>query len=175
LDYLHSYSLAHPNEIPVECYIEEALLEMSGVMLQQVSMMSGLFRLQIAGVLGERDDLPLVSGSDPSFHLLADALLKKHSWPTPPELSQNAFELLARLTFGVALSNKETLLMPDRETCRLAAGMLKSPKHFIFEAAKLMESLDEQPFDTSSQKKKRCMGTHHFISQRFSGYALAVE
>jgi len=81
---LHSYSLAHPNEIPAECYTEEALLEMSGVMLQQLTMMSGLSQigLQTGGVIGSKDDMPIVSGIGPSFHLRVDALLKKHSWPT---------------------------------------------------------------------------------------------
>ena len=156
LDYLHSYSLTHPNEIPAECYTEEALLEMSGVMLQNLTTMSGLSQigLRTGGMIGSNNDMPIVSGIAASFHLRVDALLKKHSWPTPPELSLNAFALLGKLTLGAALSNEETLLKPDRETFRLAAGILKSPKDFLSEAAKLMDALDENPSNTGSQKEE---------------------
>jgi len=49
-------------------------LQMS-LILQQLTMMSGLSQigLQTGGVIGSKDDMPIVSGTAPSFHLRVDA------------------------------------------------------------------------------------------------------
>ncbi len=163
LDYLHSYSLAHPKEFPAECYTDEALLEMSGVMLQQLSMMSMLSQIsmQSGGVIGEKDGTPIVSGSGPSFHLQVNALLKEHKLAMPPEVSQKAFELLVKLTLRSVPSAEvssvqlePSLVQPDRELIRLAAGILKSPKDFLPAAGELMHSFDTDPSDEIASKEE---------------------
>ncbi len=155
LDYIHRYSIAHPMGVPVECYTEPALQELSGVMLQQLCFMSGLSQvgLQTGGVIGVKDNAPVVAGTAPSFHLSVDALLKDHSLPTPPEECTKAFELLAKLTLGGARNKDEWLVKPDRELFRLAAGILKSPKEFLPKAGELSERFNEISGDTDSPRK----------------------
>ncbi len=42
LDYLHRHSRAHPGGFPAECYTDEAILELSGLMLQNLGMLSAM-------------------------------------------------------------------------------------------------------------------------------------
>ncbi len=156
LDTIHRYSIDHPMGVPVECYTEPALQELSGVMLQQLCFMSGLSQigLQTGGVIGVKDNAPIVAGTAPSFHLSVDALLKEHSLPTPPEECTKAFELLAKLTLGAAFNKDESLVKPDRELFRLAAGILKSPKEFLPKAGELSERFNNISGDTESPKKE---------------------
>ncbi|MFM2219961.1 MAG: hypothetical protein RL240_4279 [Planctomycetota bacterium] len=156
LDTIDRYSIDHPMGVPVECYTETALQELSGVMLQQLCFMSGLSQvgLQTGGVIGVKDNAPIVAGTAPSFHLSVDALLKDHSLPTPPEECTKAFELLAKLTLGAAFGSDESLVKPDRELFRLAAGILKSPKEFLPKAGELSERFNNISGDTESPKKE---------------------
>ena len=156
LDTIHRYSVDHPMGVPVECYTEAALQELSGVMLQQLCFMSGLSQvgLQTGGVIGVKDNAPIVAGTAPSFHLSVDALLKQHSLPTPPEECTKAFELLAKLTLGAAFGSDESLVKPDRELFRMAAGILKSPKEFLPKAGELSERFNDISGDTESPKKE---------------------
>ncbi len=149
LDYLHRYSIDHPGDFPAECYTDEAIAELSGMMLQNLSMMSAMSQiaLQTGGVIGENDGVPVVSDTSPSFHIQVDALLKEHRLPTPPEIANKAFELLAKLTFGSTSSNAASLVHVDRQLTRLAAGVLKSPKEFLPAASKLLESFGENDAD----------------------------
>jgi hypothetical protein len=156
LDYLDRYSIAHPNEVPVECYTEGALRELSGAMLQQLSFLSGLSQigLQSGGVIGVKDNVPMIAGSAPSFHLSVEALLEQHSLPTPPEECTKAFELLVKLTLGTARSSEESLVKPDRELYRLAAGILKSPKDFLPRAGELSKQFNETAGESDSPTKE---------------------
>ena len=156
LDTIHRYSVDHPMGVHVECYTEPALHELSGVMLQQLCFMSGLSQvgLRTGGVIGVKDNAPMVAGTPPSFHLSVDALIKEHSLPTPPEECTKAFELLAKLTLGAAFSSEESLVKPDRELFRLAAGILKSPKEFLPKAGELSERFNDISGDNESPKKE---------------------
>ncbi len=155
LDYLHRYSLAHPDGFPAECYTDEALLELSGMMLQNLSMMSAMSQiaLQTGGVIGESNGVPVVSDTSPAFHIGVEALLKEHMLPTPPESADKAFELLATLTFGGDSSNPTAAVKVDRRLLRLAAGVLKSPKEFLPAAGKLLETFGETAADVTKSQK----------------------
>jgi hypothetical protein len=156
LDTIDRYSVDHPMGVPVECFTDPALQELSGVMLQQLCFMSGLSQvgLQTGGVIGVKDNAPIIAGTAPSFHLSVDALLKDHSLPTPPEECTKAFELLAKLTLGAAFGSDESLVKPDRELFRLAAGILRSPKEFLPKAGELSERFNNISGDTESPKKE---------------------
>lgn len=142
LNYLHRGSLADRADFPAECYTDEALLDLSGMLLQNLVMMSGLSQIgaQTGGLLGMDDGVPVVSGGPASFHLQVDALLAKHKQKNPPEASTKALELLAKLTLGAVLSQEESLVTPDRQLIRMAAGILRSPKEFIPAASRLVKS-----------------------------------
>ncbi|MEZ6138717.1 MAG: hypothetical protein R3C53_27850 [Pirellulaceae bacterium] len=160
LDSMHCYSASNPNSFPAECYTDEAMLEMSGAMLQQVCFMSALSQigLQQGGLIGTEEGVPIVAGTAPSFHLRVDALLKEQSLATPPEESRKAFELLAKLTLR---STDELLMKPDRELLRLAAGTLKSPEDFLIKAGELMKSAGEG-FDNSASDPKESTPPPHY-------------
>jgi hypothetical protein len=153
LDSMHRYSASNPNSFPAECYTDEAMLEMSGAMLQQLCFMSALSQIgfQTGGVIGTDKGVPIVAGTAPSFHLRLDTLLKEQRLAMPPEESQKAFELLAKLTLR---STDPSLVKPDRELLRLAAGTLKSPKDFVMKASRLMESFGESSDYQASRPKE---------------------
>ena len=155
LDYLHGYSLAHPGGFPAECYTDEAVLELSGMMLQNLSMMSAMSQiaLQTGGVIGESNGVPVVSDTSPAFHILVEALLREQMLPTPPESADKAFELLATLTFGGDSSNPTASVQVDRQFLRLAAGVLKSPKEFLPAASKLLETFGQTDADVTKSKE----------------------
>ncbi len=155
LDTIHRYSIARPGDFPAECYIDEALLELSGMMLQNLYMMSAMSQiaLQTGGVIGENDGVPVVSGASPAFHIQVDALLKEHRLPTPLESANKALELLAKLTFGSTLGNGASLVHADRQLIRMAAGVLKSPKVFLPAASKLLTAFGENDADVTKSKE----------------------
>ncbi len=155
LDYLHRYSLAHPDGFPAECYTDEAILELSGMMLQNLSAMSAISQiaLQTGGVIGENNGVPVVSSASPAFHIQVEAMLKEQMLPTPPESANKAFETLATLTFGSKSSNAASLVLADRQLIRLAAGVLKSPREFLPAASKLLETLGETDLDVTKSKE----------------------
>ncbi len=177
LDYLHRYSIAHSNAFPAECFTEDAVLELSGAALQQLCSMSGLSQigLQNGGVIGSKDNVPIISGTVPSFHIRVDALLKKHMLPAPSKASMDAYELLAKLTFGAALSDEESLVKPDRELLQLAAGILKSPKDFLPEASELMKELTDDSSQETDPLKKEPKQTPKYEIVIDGDYATATE
>ncbi len=155
LEYLHRYSLTHPGGFPAECYTDEAILELSGMMLQNLAMMSALSQiaLQTGGVIGESNGVPVVSDTSPAFHILVETLLKEQMLPKPPESADKAFELLAKLTFGSDSSNPTASVQVDRQLLRLAAGVLKSPKEFLPAASKLLETFGKTDADVTKSKE----------------------
>ena len=155
LNYIHRYSLAHPGDFPFECYTDDALLELSGMMLQNLSMMSAMSQiaLQTGGVIGEKDGVPVVSGMPPAFHIQVDALLKEHISTTPTESANRAYELLVKLTFGSKSSSAASLVHADRQLIRMAAGVLKSPKEFLPAASKLLTAFGENDADVTKAKE----------------------
>ena len=64
------------------------------------------------------------------------------------------FELLAKLTLGAAFGSDESLVKPDRELFRLAAGILKSPQEFLPKAVELSERFNNILGDTESPRKE---------------------
>jgi hypothetical protein len=155
LDYMHRYSLAHPGGFPAECYTDEAILELSGMMLQNLAMMSAMSQIavQAGGVIGASDGVPVVSEFSPAFHIQVDALLIAQMLPTPPEHANKAFEMLAKLTFENTSSNAKSLIKVDRHLIRLAAGVLRSPKEFLPLASKLLTTFGENDADVTKSKK----------------------
>lgn len=148
LEFLHRSSLADPPTFAAECYTEEAVLEISGTMLQSLMFMSVLSQVgaQSGGIVGETEGVPIVAPV--SFKLQVDVLMKEQSLAEPPEVATEALQMLVQATVNQAFGKNQTALTPDRMMVRLAAGVLKSPKEFIPAASQLLESFgldgDEQ-------------------------------
>ncbi len=165
-------NLNDPAHVPVDCYTEDALLEMSGVMLQQLGYMSVIsqlyspldaqIRIQTGGEIDAKDSGPIIPGALPSFRLQVDALLKEHSLAMPPEPCKKAFELLLKSTVA-SLEENETRVIPDRQLYRLAAGVLKSTKEFLPKASELSQQFHDSSSQADAHSSKVITATQYDI------------
>ena len=148
LEYIDRFLILHPIDVPVECYTDEAILELSGVILQQLRYQSTLsqlyshvdaqIRMQMKDVSDAKDSGQIIPGAIPSYHLQFETLLKEHSHARPPEECMQAFESICKWTVA-SLDGNQSRMIPDRQLYRLAAGILKSPKEFLPKAGKLCQ------------------------------------
>ncbi len=172
LEYIDLCNLNNPAHVPVDCYTDDALLEVSGVMLQQLGYMSILsqlyspmdaqIRIQTGGESNAKDSGPIIPGALPSFHHQVDALVKEHSHTMPNEQCKRAFELLLRSTVA-SLDGKESRVIPDRHLYRLAAGVLKSTREFLPKAGELSKQFRDSSGEAGSHRKEVVTATRYDI------------
>lgn len=137
-----------PTNFYTELYTEDAMLEMSGFFLQQLTCYSTLSQIQQDAISQINPSMEL----DYSIYLRTQELFTEHMLDNPPKAAANAFEILIKAAVGNSLTPGESLVTLDRQFYRLAAGVLKSPAEFLAASMVLNEEIlgDDELLEGSS-------------------------